>query len=335
MPVELIDLKIDYGFKLVFGREGQEPLLAAFLNAILKPADGKQIQSLTYMNTELSRDNAEDKESRLDIRVMTEDKRQIDIEIQLKNEHDMRKRSLYYWAKLYSRQLLKNMAYEQLNSTIMINILDFDYLQETDEFHSAFHLYEEKKQFRLTDALAMHFIELPKLRKKWRAKEVTLQQNRLVRWLFLLDGNENEEIHKQLEVIAVEDPMIERAMKDWENVSSDPQLRELYFDRRKAIIDEMAAVKASELRAERAKAEGEVKGRAEGEVIGETRGRAIMAQDAICQYLNVRFGTESQTLQKTVRMMNDLDTLNRIMNRIFTSNTLDEAESIIQGSLVS
>ena len=319
MPLELIDLKIDYAFKLLFGREGQEPLLAAFLNAVLKPPAGKQIQSLTYTNSELSKDNAEDKESSLDIRVITEDERQIDIEIQLKNEHNMAKRSLYYWAKLYSRQLQEAMAYEQLHTTITINILDFEYLKETEEFHSAFHLYEEQKRFLLTDALAMHFIELPKLRKKWRLKEVTPQQDRLVRWLFLLDGNEDEEVRKQLEAIAMEDPMIDRAMKDWENVSTDPKLRELYFDRRKAVIDRMAAAREAELREERAKAEGEAKGSVE----------------AICQYLNVRFGTESQALQKTVRMMNDLDKLNQIMNRIFPANTLDEAENIIQGNLDS
>ncbi|MHB1407771.1 MAG: Rpn family recombination-promoting nuclease/putative transposase, partial [Desulfitobacteriaceae bacterium] len=153
--VELIDLKIDYAFKLVFGREGQEPVLAALLNAILKPPLGKEIESLTYTNSELGGDNAEDKESRLDIRVVTEDKRHINIEIQLKNEHDMTKRSLYYWAKLYSRQLFEGMAYEQLNPTITINILNFNYLKETDQFHSAFHLYEQKKQFLLTDALAI------------------------------------------------------------------------------------------------------------------------------------------------------------------------------------
>ncbi|MHB1650843.1 MAG: hypothetical protein ACYCVD_00005, partial [Desulfitobacteriaceae bacterium] len=44
---------------------------------------------------------------------------------------------------------------------------------------------------------------------------VTPQQDRLVRWLFLLDGNEDEEIRKQLEAIAMEDSMIDRAMKDW------------------------------------------------------------------------------------------------------------------------
>jgi hypothetical protein len=42
-----------------------------------------------------------------------------------------------------------------------INILNFEYLQETDEFHSEFGLLEKKKHFSLTDALAMHFIDYP------------------------------------------------------------------------------------------------------------------------------------------------------------------------------
>jgi predicted transposase/invertase (TIGR01784 family) len=229
----------------------------------------------------------------------------------------MAKRSLYYWSKLYSRQLFEGMAYEQLNPTITINILNFNYLQETDEFHSAFHLYEQKKQFLLTDSLALHFIEMPKLRKKWRAKEVTPQQDRLIRWLFLLDGNENEEIRKELEAIAMEDPMIDRAMKDWENVSTDPKLREFYFDRRKAVIDRLAAAKTVELKLERAKVEGEVKGRVEGKA------------DAICQYLEARFGSDSQALQETVHSMTDVDSLSRIINRIFLVTSLDEAKAII------
>ncbi|MHB1407621.1 MAG: Rpn family recombination-promoting nuclease/putative transposase, partial [Desulfitobacteriaceae bacterium] len=205
-----------------------------------------------------------------------------------------------------------------LNPTITINILNFNYLKETDQFHSAFHLYEQKKQFLLTDALAMHFIELPKLRKQWRAREVTPQQDRLVRWLFLLDGNEDEEIRKQLEAISMEDPMIERAMKDWEYVSTDPKVRELYFDRRKAVLDRMAAAKAAELREERAEAKGK-----------------ILAQDAICQYLEARFGADSQALQETVRAITDLDALSRIINRIFLVTSLDEAKALIQDGMVS
>lgn len=148
-----------------------------------------------------------------------------------------------------------------------------------------------------------------------RGREVTPQQDLLVRWLFLLDGNEDEEIRRQLEVIAVEDPMIGRAMKDWENVSADPKLRELYFDRRKAVLDRMAAAKAAELREERAKAEG-------------------MTQ-AICQYLEARFSTDSQALQETVRTITDLDALSQIINRIFLVTHFDEAKSLIQDILTS
>jgi len=148
-----------------------------------------------------------------------------------------------------------------------------------------------------------------------------------LRWLFLLDGNENEEIRKQLEVVAMEDPMIDRAIKDWEAASADPQLRELYFDRKKAILDELAAVEASKLNVARA----EAKGKAEG----ETKEKVIMAQDIICKYLNDRFGVESQVIKEDVRVITDLDVLSRITNRIFVVTHLDEATALIQGNLVS
>jgi predicted transposase/invertase (TIGR01784 family) len=323
MNIDLIDLKVDFAFKLIFGREGQEPVLVAFLNAVLKPTEGKQILSLTYTNTELTKANAEDKKATLDIRAEIQDGRHVNIEIQLKNEHDMAKRSLFYWAELFSRQMVQTQAYETLKDTITINILNFDYLQETDEFHSEFGILEKKKHFVLTDALGMHFIEMPKLRRKWKKREVTPQNDLLVRWLFLLDGNENEEIRKQLEVVAMEDPMIDRAMRDWEVASADPQLRELYFDRKRAILDELAAVAASKLNADRARTEGKAEGKAEGKV------------ETICQYLEARFGAESQTLQEKVRTITDLDELSRITNRIFVVAHLDEATALVQDYLVS
>ncbi|OLN27939.1 Signal transduction histidine kinase [Desulfosporosinus metallidurans] len=81
MKTDLIDLKIDFAFKLIFCREGQEPVLVAFLNAVLKPAEGKKIRSLTYTNTELTKANAEDKKATLDIRAELQDGRHVNIEI--------------------------------------------------------------------------------------------------------------------------------------------------------------------------------------------------------------------------------------------------------------
>lgn len=37
----------------------------------------------------------------------------------------------------------------------MINILNFEYLKETDEFHSEFGILEKKKHFSFTDTLAI------------------------------------------------------------------------------------------------------------------------------------------------------------------------------------
>jgi len=335
MYTDLIDLKVDFAFKLIFGREGQEPLLVAFLNAVLKPPAGKQIRSLTYTNTELTKANAEDKKATLDIRAEIQDGRHVNIEIQMKNEHNMAKRSLFYWAELFSRQMVETQAYGTLKDTITINILNFDYLQVTDEFHSEFGLLEKKKHFSLPDALAIHFIKMPKLRRKWRKREVTQQQDPLVRWLFLLDGNENEEFRKQLEVVAMEDPMINRAMKDWELASADPQLRELYFDRRKAILDELAAVEASKLNAEKAKEEGIAEGVVIGKAEGKSEGKILMAQDAICQYLEAHLGVKSQALQENVHIITDLDSLSRIMNRIFIGTPLEEVTALIQDYCVS
>lgn len=53
------------------------------------------------------------------------------------------------------------------------------------------------------------------------------------------------------------------------------------------------------------------------------------AQDIICQYLNVRFGTESQSSQNAVRTINNMGTLNRIINQIFSINQLDIAKALI------
>ena len=107
--------------------------------------------------------------------------------------------------------------------------------------------------------------------------------------------------------------------EDWEAASADPQFRELYFDRKKAILDELAAVEVSKLNAVRAEAKGKAEGMAE----------------TICRFLEARFGVESQALQGIVCDITDLDGLGGITNKIFVVTHLDEAKALIQGNLVS
>ena len=62
----------------------------------------------------------------------------------------------------------------------------------------------------------------------------------------------------------MQDPVLHQAIAAWEKSSDDPSVREEYFARRKAVLDEMAAVREAELRLREAIQKGKVEGRAEG-----------------------------------------------------------------------
>jgi predicted transposase/invertase (TIGR01784 family) len=59
------------------------------------------------------------------------------------------------------------MQYSELRKTIGINILDYNFLKQTEKYHTVFHLREETENFKLTDVEEIRFIELPKMLKNW------------------------------------------------------------------------------------------------------------------------------------------------------------------------
>ena len=62
----------------------------------------------------------------------------------------------------------------------------------------------------------------------------------------------------------MQDPVLNQAIEEWEKSSDDPKIREEYFDRRKAVLDEMAAVREAELRLKEAIRQSKREGREEG-----------------------------------------------------------------------
>ncbi|WP_199242481.1 Rpn family recombination-promoting nuclease/putative transposase [Desulfosporosinus fructosivorans] len=289
---QLIDLKVDYAFKLIFGKLGNERILIAFLNATLKLPKEDQITTVVLLNTELNKEYKEDKKSLLDIRAVTAEGVQVNIEIQLANQYDMEKRTLFYWAKMYTHQMHEGMAYQELAKTITINILDFNYIKQTRNYHSVFRLFEIEECFELTEALEIHFMELPKLLVKWRERLVSPWEDALVRWLFLLEGSDDEEIFKTLEEIAMQDPVLNQAMEEWEKSSADPEVREVYFARRKAVLDEKAAIREAELRLLKAIKEGKEEGIKEGIKEGIRENKLEVAKNLLNRGMDIRVISE-------------------------------------------
>lgn len=61
----------------------------------------------------------------------------------------------------------------------------------------------------------------------------------------------------------------------------------------------------------------------------EVRGEARKARDAICSFLEIRFGAEVTGIRENVRQMNDLDVLDQVLKKVYAANTLEEAKTII------
>lgn len=180
--LEILSPKVDFVFKRIFGNERNPKILISFLNAVIKPKD--PIKSVQIMNTDIEKESIEDKFSRLDIKAKTNKGELINIEIKIKDEHNMVKRSLYYWNKMFESQLTEGQKYDKLTKTICINILNFKCLN-TKEAHSFYRLKEINTNEELTDIQELHFIELPKLPKNEEIKEAKDE-------LFRLSANDKE-----------------------------------------------------------------------------------------------------------------------------------------------
>ncbi len=237
----ILDPKNDVVFQKIFGSPENEDILISFLNALLERTEKEKIKHVEYVDTKLSDIEAvDDKIGILDVRVITEKGTHINVEIQLINRYNMINRTLFYWSRLYSNQIKKGENYKNLNKTITINILNFNYI-DSIKYHTTYHLWEDEEKTMLTDILEIHFVELPKFLDENRELD-----NSLNKWLAFLTKPEKE-------VIEMGEPAIRKAITVLDMLSRDPETVRLAELRMKQILDEKSMV-------EGAREEGKIEG---------------------------------------------------------------------------
>ena len=224
---------LDLVVKRIFGNENNPRILISFLNAVIKPKD--PIQSVQIMNNDIDKESIEDKFSRLDIKAKTNKNELINIEIQIKDEHNMIKRSLYYWSKMFEGQLTEGQKYDTLAKTICINILNFKCLK-TKEAHSIYRLKEINTNEELTDLQEIHFIELPKLPKNEEIKDV------FDAWMEFIENPISNKLQKAEMTIQE----IKEAKNELLRLSANDKERMKYEDRRAALLDKVSALENAE-----------------------------------------------------------------------------------------
>lgn len=241
-------VKNDFIFQKIFGQNENKEILISFLNAVLELQEEKKLDDIEIIeNTRLERDSADDKLGILDIRARTIKGEHINIEVQLVNQYNMDKRTLFYWSKIFSEQLKEGQPFNDLKKTITINILDFNYIG-IDTYHTVFHLWEDyHKDYKLSDVMEIRFLELPKFRK---AKPDLSKP--LDRWLVFIEDSPVE----VLEMAMKAEPAIAKAEEILEYLGSLDEVKRYYEAREMAIHDEITRVTG-------AKEEGRVEGRIE------------------------------------------------------------------------
>lgn len=239
--------KNDFIFKKLFGSEGNESITKELIETII----GQKIRKLEFKNPYLLRDAKEDKEEILDVKVELDNNILCDVEIQVGNYHDVDKRILDYWAKMYRTSIEKGKEYINMKKTIVIFIAtyDIDNLRGIEEYKTRWKILEERLEVELTDIFEVDIIELSKADKYFKNNKEKMKE--IKNWISFLINPKNIEGANMKEV----SEEIQKAYELWQNMNLTEEEREV-AERR--YLDMVSFEYAKEYEYKQGKAEGKI-----------------------------------------------------------------------------
>lgn len=228
--IKLLNPKLDYVFKRIFGCVGNEEITENLLNSIL---ENKISKIELDKNPILEKDLLNDKIGILDIKAKADNNVNINIEMQIVDKKNIEKRLLYYWSKMYIQNIKEGEDYEKLEKTIVILFTDYNLekLKDIKKYITQWNIREKENQcVVLTNVLEIYIIEIEKY--KERAEKAELDT-----WVKFL---------KNPEVITMNEKnkSVEKAKKILEEISQDERERYLAELRQKYIMDQKAVADA-------------------------------------------------------------------------------------------
>ena len=222
--LELLPLTDDYIFKRVFAYKGNESVLKDFLEALLKI----EIKGIKITNPEIIPYEKGEKRGLLDIKAEINDGTMLDVEMQMKNERNTEERATEYMGKMISEQLQVGEDYQNLKKSIVIFITNYNFLKR-NSYHSVgrmkfdktiedeyVNMGYDKEDEVASKYIEVHYIELPKFKKKELSKFTKLDQ-----WMCIFTQNK-----EGIMLAEKENKEIKKAMNTLDFISEDPKERE-------------------------------------------------------------------------------------------------------------
>ena len=211
-----LNLKNDIIFKAFFGKKGNEEFLIDFLEALLKIKITKiKIQE----DVNLEQLSVEEKGGRLDIQAILNDGVIANIEMQVRNNHNMEVRTTFYASKIMSRETSRGEDYRNIKKIILINILGYNMFKKYDEYiHKTAIVLDGHREEIVIDNIEWWFIELPKFRKMHKNINSKIDQ-----WLLFIDDEEKELVKMAEE----KNQTLQKAREEMNYLTGDAAVRRL------------------------------------------------------------------------------------------------------------
>jgi predicted transposase/invertase (TIGR01784 family) len=291
--IELMPLKNDAVFKMLFGDSRYIDLLRSFLLVTLDIPE-EEYAGLEIIDPHTERDSVTDKQGILDVRIQLTNKKIISVEIQVHPIPSMAERITFYTSRNLFGQISPGKEYFEIARVVTIVILNYDLIPQSPRYHHIFRLYDSENKVLFTDVMEIHALELRKLPE---APGADAKEEELLNWLRLIKSERKDEI----EMLATKTPAMGKAVARLKQLSADERARLLYEARELALMDERTRIKGARIEGreegrEEGLEEGRKEGREEGRKEGEREKALEMARNLLACGVDVDIIAESSGL---------------------------------------
>ena len=209
----------DYMFRAVLQKNNK--VLRGLICSLLHLKE-ENVVSVTITNPIILGDALEDKEFRLDINVILNDKTYINLEMQVANELNWKNRSISYLCRSYD-QLHRGQDYSEVKPIIHIGFLDYTLFKEHPEFYATYKLMNVKDHRIYSDNLVLRVVDLTQINLA-TAEDRAFQ---IDYWAALFKAKTWEDI----KMLAKNNEYLEEASKTLFQLSADEQIKKRCLDR--------------------------------------------------------------------------------------------------------
>ena len=237
---QLMDLRIDYAFKLIFGT-GDTLFLISLLNAIFANKKiPRIIESLTIENPYLEKYSKGDKLSILDIRAQLDDGSTILIEMHLYDLDDLKYKTVRSWARTYGEELKTSEAYSTQPPVICITFANGSLDEgESQKIHKCCKIMDIDDHSIFTNALELHYIDMKAFVKTINEKggigKGETEEAMLANWLAVITEKDIED-KSIIKNICEEQEEIGMAVSTLVRLSEDKLTRQAYQKRQDEVM---------------------------------------------------------------------------------------------------